>query len=315
MRPKCPKSQNQKIEKPLVYYDCSVLYHVCRPLLDIWGCLRVFGATIACFRAQSHVFSPSKQPPAQPTWVQKCPQMPKIDFFQSILTGWTCIMEIAPRTVFGGVWGCLRVSMRVLGCKITLFCPRNWPCEAPMRPKCPKSQNQKIEKSLAYYDCLVIHHVCWPLLGIWGRLRAFGLQLRVLGLKIMFFHPQQSLWDPYEAPMRPKCSKSQNQKIDKSLVYCDCLVMHHVCWPLLAIWGCLRAFGATIACFRTQNHVFFTLNTARWGPYEAKMPKISKSENQQIAHVLWLLGHASCLLTLTRYLGVFDSVWGYNCVF
>ena len=33
---------------------------------------------------------------------QKCP---KIEFFQSILTGWSCIMEVDPRVVFGGCLG------------------------------------------------------------------------------------------------------------------------------------------------------------------------------------------------------------------
>ena len=113
----------------------------------------------------------------------------------------------------------------------------------------------------------------------------------------------------------PKWPKSKNRILR---LYPNWLVLYHGSWPPGGIWGCLGVFGGLNTCFTVQNH-YFSSPKVPWGPYEAtmrpKLPKIAKSENRQIARVLWLLGHASCLLTLTRYLGVFEGVWGYNCVF
>ena len=55
-------------------------------------------------------------------------------------TGWgvSCIMVVHPRAVFGGVWGCFRVSICVLGCRITLFHPWNYLVRTLRMPKIAK---------------------------------------------------------------------------------------------------------------------------------------------------------------------------------
>ena len=65
-------------------------------------------------------------------------------------TGWgvSCIMVVDPRAVFGGVWGCFRVSISVLGCRITLFHPWNCLVRTLRMPKIAKKSKiwPKIQK-------------------------------------------------------------------------------------------------------------------------------------------------------------------------
>ena len=71
-------------------------------------------------------------------------------------TGWgvSCIMVVDPRAVFGGVWGCFRVSICVLGCRITLFHPWNCLVRTLRMPKIAKKNRKFDQKFKSAFSCV-----------------------------------------------------------------------------------------------------------------------------------------------------------------